>query len=141
MAAGGSRERWAPAVLGDVGEDDSEVYVLGLRETAEGDSWAVLFMECLDGEDEQEIDLGMDTYCLVVEPRQRTSYGGVLECELADGRLRLVLTEEAAKTLGTPRELNFELRLRAEQMGMVRRGLQRVLTSGRADAVPSLLTM
>jgi len=41
-----------------------------------------MFMECYDAEDEQNISLGMDTYCLVVDPGQWTVYGGVVECEL-----------------------------------------------------------
>jgi hypothetical protein len=41
--------------------------------------------------------LGMDTYCLVVEPGQRTVFGGVVECELSDGRLILRLTDGAAE--------------------------------------------
>jgi len=41
--------------------------------------------------DEQEISLGMDTYCLVVDPGQWTVYGGVVECQLSDDRLVLRL--------------------------------------------------
>lgn len=51
-------------------------------------------MECHDAEDEQEIALGMDTSCLVVDPGQATAYGGVRECELTERRLRLVLSAE-----------------------------------------------
>jgi Immunity protein 10 len=136
-------ERWAPTVLSDAGEDDSDIYILGVRETAEDDSWSLVFMECDDddAEDEQEIALGMDTYCLVVDPGQATFYGGVLECELTAGQLRLLLTEEAAKALGTPTELSFALAMDVEQVRMVSRGLARVLTSGRPDAVPRQLTV
>lgn len=44
------------------------MYVIGLRETVAPDSWSLTFMECYDAEDPQEIDLGMDIYCLVVDP-------------------------------------------------------------------------
>jgi hypothetical protein len=130
---------WAPAVVGDVGEDDSDVYVVGLRETGASDSWSLLFMECYDAEDPQEIELGMDTYCLVVDPGQATCYGGVRECELGGGRLRLVLTEEAARSLGIPVDTSFALDLTPQQVDQLGRGLARVLTSGRADAVPQRL--
>jgi hypothetical protein len=130
---------WAPAVVSDVGEDDSDVYVVGIREAGTPDSWSLLFMECYDAEDPQEIDLGMDTYCLVVDPGQATCYGGVRECELGGGRLRLALTEEAAGRLGMPVDTNFALDLTPQQVDQLGRGLARVLTSGRADAVPQRL--
>ena len=96
-------------------------------------------MECYDAEDPQEIDLGMDTYCLVVDPGQATCYGGVRECELGGGRLRLALTEEAASSLGMPVDTSFDLDLIPQQVDQLGRGLARVLTSGRADAVPQRL--
>jgi hypothetical protein len=130
------------AVLRDAGEDDdSDVYVLGLRESTDEDAPSLLLMECHHDEDEEEIALGMDTYCLVVDPGQATSYGGVRECDLVDGVLRLRLTVEAAEELGLPVETTFELALDAERLQMVRRGLSRVLRSGRADARPARLNV
>jgi hypothetical protein len=90
----------------------------------------------LHADDEQGIALGMDTYCLVVDPWQAAAYGGVLECELTDDRLRLVLSQRTAQALRTPPRLEFTLALQEEQLAMVARGLARVLTSGRPDAVP-----
>jgi len=133
-------EAWVPVALEDAGEDDDEVYVLGLRQSAEDpESWSLTFMGCYDSEDEQEIAQGMDTYCLVVDPGQATAYGGVLECELTRDRLRLLLSDDTARSLGIPTQLDFALALREEQLAMVRRGLARVLTSGRPDAVPVCL--
>jgi hypothetical protein len=134
-------------VLRDAGEDDSEVYVIGVRESTDPQSWSLLFMEFddvdeddgEDTDDELERDDGMDTYCLVVDPGQATFYGGVIECEITGTELRLVLSEDAANTLGMPQRTQFILDLPPHQREMLRRGLQRVLTSGRADAVPQLL--
>ena len=141
MAANGAGALRVPVVLGDAGEDDSDVYVLGLRASADNEAWSLLLMECDDAEDEQEIARGMDTYCLVVDPGQRTAYGGVLECELTDARLRLLLTEATATDLGVPMELSFTLALSADQLRTVRVGLERVLASGRTDAVPQVLNL
>ena len=127
-----------PAVVRDVGEHDSEVYVVGIRESPDPDSWSLLFMTCYDAEDPQEVDLGMDTYCLVVDPGQATHYGGVRECEPHDGRLRLILTEEAATSLGMAVDTSFALDVPPQRIDLPGRGLARVLTSGRADAVPRL---
>src|SRR5262245_27234887 len=122
MAGNGEDGRRLPALLADAGEDDGDVYMVGVRESAaDPGSWSLLFMECYDADDEQEVDLGMDTYCLVVDPGQATVYGGVLECELTVDRLRLLLTGETARELGTPAELNFALSLSADQLATVSR--------------------
>jgi hypothetical protein len=97
-------------------------------------------MECYDAEDEQNISLGMDTYCLVVGP-QRTFYGGVAECELSGDRLILRLTERAAEALGAPTDMSFGLSLDSAKLEVLRRGLRRVLTLGRATAVPQRLVV
>src|SRR5690349_1518493 len=128
-----------PGVLRDAGEDDTVVYTMGVRASLDHESWSLIFMECYDAEGEQQISLGMDTYCLVVEPGQATCYGGVVACELSDVRLVLRLTEEAAKALGTPTDMRLSLALDSAKLEVLRRGLQRVLTSGRANAVPQHL--
>jgi hypothetical protein len=128
-----------PRVLRDAGEDDGDVYVVGVRETTDPESWSLLFMECYDADDEQEVELGMDTYCLVVDPGQATHYGGVRECAVRDRELRLVLKQDAAAALGLPVEQRFVLDLPAHQLELLGRGLRRVLTSGRRDAVPGRL--
>lgn len=130
---------WAQAVVSDVGEDDGDVFVVGIWGTGASGSWSLLFMEYRDIGDPQEIDLGMDTYCLVVDPGQATHYGGVLGCELGSGRLHLVLAEDAAVSLGLPADTSFALDLTPQQVDQLGRGLARVLTSGRADAVPQRL--
>jgi hypothetical protein len=79
----------------------------------------------------------MDTYCLVVDPGQATHYGGVRECELGGGRLRLALTAAAGDSLSMPVDTSFDLELTPREVDMLSRGLAKVLTSGRADEVPS----
>jgi hypothetical protein len=133
--------RWVPDVLRDAGEDDTVVYTVGVRESLDSECWSLRFMECYDAEDEQTISLGMDTYCLVVDPGQWTVYGGVVECELSDDRLILRLTERAAEKLRTPTEMGFGLALDSTKLEVLRRGLRRVLTSGRANAVPHRLVV
>jgi hypothetical protein len=98
-------------------------------------------MEPFDPEDPQEIELGMDTYCLVVDPGQATYYGGVRECEIKAGVLRLLLTCEAAQTLGLPTEALFRLELPTAEAAVLSVGLSRVLSSGRANERPILLDL
>ncbi|QSB16256.1 hypothetical protein JQS43_08170 [Natronosporangium hydrolyticum] len=130
-----------PRVLRDAGEDDSGGYVVGVRESTDPESWSMLFMECYDAGGEHGIDPGMDSYCLVVDPGQVTCYGGVRECEINGSELRLVLAEDAAATLGLPIEQCFVLDLPAQQIGLLSRGLRRVLTSGRHDLAPQRLVV
>src|SRR5467141_4046727 len=117
--------RWVPDVLRDAGEDDTVVYTVGVRASLDPESWSLIFMECYDTEDEQNISLGMDTYCLVVGPGQWTVYGGVVECELSDDRLILRLTERAAEKLRTPAEMGFGLALDLS-LSMVLDGIRRI---------------
>jgi hypothetical protein len=83
----------------------------------------------------------MDSYCLVVDPGQATYYGGVLECEILGEELVLRLTEEAAEDLGTPSNMRFKLAMDPDRLQMLRRGLAKVLTSGRPDAMPRRLAV
>ncbi len=98
--------------------------MIGIRESDAPDSWSLLFMEPYDAEDRQEIQLGMDTYCLVAGPGQATCYGGVPDCELGGGRLHLTLTAEAAGNLGMPVDTSFALELLTpQQVDLLGRGL------------------
>ncbi|MGH3729436.1 MAG: Imm10 family immunity protein [Micromonosporaceae bacterium] len=141
MADSDRAERCVPEVLRDAGDDDSDVYVVGVRESADSESWSLLFMEPYDMDDEQEVAMGMDTYCLVVDPGQATFYGGVIDCAISDNRLHLALSAPAAQELGTPTEMTFSLMLTPDQLRVLRRGLTRVLTSGRRDTFPRRLAV
>ena len=123
-----------PSTIRQAAEDDSEVYLLGLRAERHPGSWSLLFFEAIEEDDYGES--GMDTYCLVIAPGQMSYYGGVREWELTDGRLRLLLTRDAAEELGLSPEIVFALELVEEQRHLLERGLTRVLTSGRADQIP-----
>ena len=131
---------YVPEVIADAGEFEEYVYVVGIRESATPDAWSMLFQECFDEDDEQEIKLGMDTYCLVVDPGQRTVYGGVLAYQIDSDHLRFVLSQETADTLELPAELTFSLRLAPDVLEMLSKGLERVFTSGRPDAFPERLS-
>ncbi|MEU0152837.1 Imm10 family immunity protein [Micromonospora fulviviridis] len=137
----GNAHQFAPSTLRFVGEEDDGVYVIAVSETNDPESWSLALMECDEeaAEDPQEIALGWDTYCLVVDPGQATHYGGVVQCEVAGTQLRLTLTGEAARTLALPTDVSFDLQLTADQVSLLKRGVTRVLTSGRRNARPTLL--
>src|SRR5215510_10165927 len=79
------RRRWVPDVLRNAGEDENDNgYVVGVQESLDSEAWSLMFMASNRAADEQEISLGWDTYCLVVDPGQWTVYDGVVECELSE---------------------------------------------------------
>jgi hypothetical protein len=57
--------------------------------------------------DEQDAELGMDTYCIVTSSGA-TFYGGITSCLLSDKMLKIELTQEASDMLGTA---GFEISL------------------------------
>ena len=126
----------------DVQDATDDVYVLGLREFARPDSWSLLFMA---GEPDADPDDDLGSYCLVVDPGQATMYGGVTACSIetpASGHvLRLKLTAEASETLDLPAESALSLELTPAGLELLRRGLRRVLTSGRPVDTPDVLSV
>jgi hypothetical protein len=125
----------AGPTLTDIQADDSGTFVIGVRESTTPQAWSLVLFESDDEEDEDD---GLDSYCLVVDPGQATTHGGVLDCELRDTALRLRLTDRAAGDLGLPADTTFPLDVGAEQMATLRSGLRRVLTSGRPGEHPRL---
>lgn len=118
-------------MLRDAGEDDDGDYLVGVRESTDAESWTLVFLECFDADHERETAPGIGSYCLVVDPGQRTCHGGVVECAVSDNELLLRLTERAADALGTPTDMRFALAVDADKLAALRRGLARVLTAGR----------
>ena len=83
----------------------------------------------------------MDTYSIWLEPPYASCYGGIAECAIADGVLEIRLTTDAADSLGVDPHLRFRLALDDAQLALLRTGLRRTLSSGRADQRPSRLDL
>src|SRR5258705_516821 len=80
------------------GVDDTDCLVAGVAETADGDGHSLIFQASLYPADEQEIGLGMDSYCLATESHA-TAYGCIDEVILDGDELRLSLRPEALDEL------------------------------------------
>lgn len=65
--------------------------------------------------DQQDRELAMETYCLVVQA-SATCYGGISEWLISDDTLQLVLQLEAAEDLGLPRLLRIPLTAAGKQI-------------------------
>ncbi|MCT9931689.1 Imm10 family immunity protein [Planotetraspora sp. A-T 1434] len=129
---------WPPLkemVVRTIGRDDDPgLVVLGMAEDANGTGTVLLFMMSTEEADEQEIRLGMDTYCVVRD--QATTYGGVSACNLASRRLTLHFTQEAAEALDVEPILQIELQVDDDAVELLRTSLREILLSGRDDQRP-----
>jgi hypothetical protein len=114
-----------------------DVAALGYFDPAEFGTEGVVFADTPDGDentleiqrgtdepDEQDVERGQDTYCLVVNAGA-TVYGGVRAWTLGANDLRLELEPWAAAELGVDDELVFDL-TRVDASGL-RDTLERVL--------------
>ncbi|MGN9841487.1 Imm10 family immunity protein [Nonomuraea sp. H19] len=146
LTAGADEESdltWPPLsdmVVRAVGwDDDSETVAFGLAEYEDGTGKALIFMMSAEEPDEQEIGLGMDTYCIVREDQSGTTYGGVTHCDLAYGRLTLHFTEKAAHELGVEPVLRIDLQVDDDSVELLRDSLRAILLSGHHDQRPHSL--
>ncbi|WP_211264240.1 Imm10 family immunity protein [Streptosporangium amethystogenes] len=117
-------------------DDDPELILFGMAEHEDGTGNALIFMMSTEEPDEQEIALGMDTYCIVREDQAGTTYGGVTHCEINSGRLTLHFTAEAAKELHVEPVVRIDLQIDDDSVELLRSSLQEILLSGRHDQHP-----
>ncbi|MFI7706595.1 Imm10 family immunity protein [Nonomuraea sp. NPDC049480] len=143
LSAGADEESdrtWPPLrdmVVRAVGrDDDSETITFGMAEYEDGTGNALIFMMSAEEPDQQEIGLGMDTYCIVREDQSGTTYGGVTHCDLAYGRLTLHFTEKAAQELGVELVLRLDLQVDDDSIELLKNSLREILLSGRHDQRP-----
>ena len=117
-------------------EPDYEYLSAGVSENADGSGFVLIFQCGLDEPDEQDVALGMDSYCLITAD-EGTDYGSVTEVVLADNVLRVVVREEALGPLGLDdAEIEATLDVDQESVDRLRDGLRLVLNYGRPDARP-----
>jgi hypothetical protein len=120
--------------------DGDDCVMAGVAESEDAEGFSLLFMCDFEEPDAQEVALGMDTHCLVT-PDQGTAYGCVREVDLSDDVLRVVLDPASLNDLGlTDPVVEVLLRAPAEEITRLREVLPRILTYGRPDARPRLVT-
>lgn len=130
----------ARAAAAEAYEDD-ETFAAGVAEQENGGGHELTFMCCLHEPDEQDIALGMDSYCLVTAD-QGTVYGGVKEVRLKDRVLRVVVDSSNLEALGLDdAEIEVTLDVDDERIEQLREGLLRVLAYGRPSERPALLDL
>jgi hypothetical protein len=120
-------------------DDDGESLCVGVAEHDNGSGMFLTFMCMLSEPDEQDVMLGMDTYCLVT-PDQGTAYGGVKEVAISNGVLRVVVADDDLEALGLDHaEIEATLAVDEKSIEQLRQSLRRVLTYGRPETHPVMV--
>jgi hypothetical protein len=131
--------RFIAQVAGVDEDSDHACLSAGVSENLDGTGFALIFQCSLREPDEQDVALGMDSYC-VVTAEQGTDYGCVTEVILKDNLLRVVVTPEATEPLGLDdTEIEATLDLDGDVIEQLRDGLRRILNYGRLSARPTTL--
>ncbi|MEV4539324.1 Imm10 family immunity protein [Asanoa sp. NPDC049518] len=123
------------------GVDDEYCLVAAVAEWEDGTGRALMFQAGEEPPDEQDVKLGMDTYCVVTED-QGTAYGCVREVSIEGDRLRVVVSDEALADLGLDQGvIEVQLAVPPESVEVLREYLGHILTYGRPDARPTVLRL
>lgn len=102
-------------------------------------SFFLLFTSGISEPSQQDISLGLDTYC-VMTPDQCTAYGCVHEIALRDNLLTVSLDPACLDDLELEdAEIEAVLDMPGESIEELRKMLARVLTFGRRNAHPRLI--
>jgi hypothetical protein len=104
-------------------QEDLDAFVIALH-GAHG-TGEYLELEKAHALDEQDVVMGMNTYCTVTDAGA-CQYGGIVACVLEPASLVLEFTEPAAATLGLPAHLELTLHRAGEDLGKLRAGLLRM---------------
>jgi hypothetical protein len=123
------------------GVDDEYCLVGAVAEREDGTGRALMFQAGEEPPDEQDVRLGMDTYCVVTEDHG-TAYGCVRELSIDGDRMHVVISDEALADLGLDHGvIQVQLAVPPESVEVLREYLGRILTYGRPDARPAVLRL
>ena len=123
------------------GVDDEYCLVAGVAERDDGTGRALTFQAGHEAPDEQDILLGLDTYCVVTQDHG-TAYGCVRELSIDGDRMQVVISADALDDLGLhDASIRVQLAVEAQAVEILRDYLGRIMTYGRAEARPSVLRL
>jgi len=130
---------WRTVTTVTTGENpDDQVFSLGIAENADGMGGHLIVQISLRPPTEQDTAAAMDTYC-VMDDTGGVQYGGIEHVELADTRLTIRFSEDAAEELSVDDGvLQLELDLGEEDVARLRDGLRRTLTYGDTGRQPTM---
>jgi hypothetical protein len=123
------------------GVDDEYCLVAGVSERDDGIEHTLLFQAGHEPPDEQDVELGMDTHC-VVTTNQATAYGCVRELTIDGDRMQVIIASDALADPGLENaEIRVQLAVDAQSVENLREYRGHILTYGRPDAQPAVLRL
>ncbi|GIH62871.1 Imm10 family immunity protein [Microbispora siamensis] len=133
--------RFTARAAGGDEELDEDYRDAGVAEFEDGTGFTLVFMSGIEEADDQDVDLGLDTYCLVTAD-QGTAYGCVREVAIRDDTLRVVLDPAALQDLGLDDPvIEAVLDVPEADVNRMREVLRSIFSYGRADARPVLVDL
>lgn len=106
---------------------DLNAFVVVLAEEPDGRGRRLELQRALEF-DEQDRELGLDTYCLCTE-QGATCYGGVASWGFFGNELRIVLEPDAATALHVNGGFEIEIHADDETRAQLKSGLQKVISA------------
>jgi hypothetical protein len=123
------------------GVDDVDCLVAAVAERADGTGRQLIFQASHEPPDEDDVEDGMDTYCLVTEG-QATVYGCVRELTIDGDRMHVVVDPDAVEDLGLEdSSITVQLAVDEQSVEALRDYLRRILAYGREDAHPAVVRL
>ncbi|TQS25552.1 Imm10 family immunity protein [Microbispora sp. KK1-11] len=133
--------RFTARAAGGDEQFDEDYRDAGVAEFEDGTGFVLIFMSGIEEADDQDVDLGQDTYCLVTAD-QGTAYGCVREVAVRDDTLRVVLDPAALRNLGLDDPvIEAVLDVPEADVKRMREVLRSIFSYGRADARPVLVDL
>jgi hypothetical protein len=121
-------------------DDDNQCLTAGFAELPDGSGLALLFQVSTYEPDEQDLQLGWDTYCITKGDQSGTCYGGLLHADLVGTELSLLFSPDTASQLGLETKVKVRLDVDERSIREFRDGFRQVVLVcwGRPNQVPTL---
>ena len=122
--------------------EELECFTAGFSEHHIEAGFSLLFQAQADAyaPDQQDIELGMDTYCIVTGDQSGVHYGGLQHAELAGNELQLIFKPGIGHKFGVADQLRVRLEVNASALREFKEGFRQVVSVpwGRASEKPTL---
>jgi hypothetical protein len=122
------------------GEEEFGCLMAGISEFADGSGYALFFEADPREPDQQDIECGMDTYCIVTGDQSGVRYGGLQHAELVGNELRLIFKAGIGCEFGVADEFKARLEVSESALQEFKEGFRQVVWApwGRASEKPTL---
>ncbi len=111
---------------------DDEVFLISIYDNLENPEDGIEFQKSLGEIDDQDLELGKESYCITTSFGS-TVYGGLVSCILNRTSLSLRFSSEECEIIGFPDGLKINLETEPETIDALRDGLTRIFDQDRCS--------